>query len=95
MLREILELCSEWMERYVAVLHALYLNVGCLRYSMFSEILVILLQVASMGLPGVNPAVKVGKYVKPKERNKLISDPNSVCKVLKNPATLEHGMLYT
>lgn len=32
-----------------------------------------------MGLPDVNPAKKVGKYVKPKDWNKLISDPNTVC----------------
>ena len=31
-----------------------------------------------MGVPGVNPADKVGKYVKPKDWNKLITDPNTV-----------------
>lgn len=36
-------------------------------------------QIVSMGLPGVNPAEQVGKYVKPKDWNKLISDPNTVC----------------
>lgn len=36
-------------------------------------------QIVSMGLPGVNPAEQVGKYVNPKDWNKLISDPNTVC----------------
>jgi UPF0176 protein len=43
-----------------------------------SEVLIVVLQVVSMGVPGVNPADKVGKYVKPKDWNKLISDPNTV-----------------
>ena len=37
-----------------------------------------MLQVVSMGVPGVNPADKVGKYVNPKDWNKLISDPDTV-----------------
>lgn len=46
--------------------------------ALLSEVLVVMLQVVSMGVPGVNPADKVGKYVKPKDWNKLISDPNTV-----------------
>jgi hypothetical protein len=42
-------------------------------------IVIISTQIVSMGLPGVNPAEQVGKYVKPKDWNKLISDPNTVC----------------
>lgn len=32
-----------------------------------------------MGVSGVDPFKNVGKYVKPKDWNKLISDPNTVC----------------
>lgn len=46
--------------------------------SMCSEVSIFVLQVVSMGVPGINPADKVGKYVKPKDWNKLISDPNTV-----------------
>lgn len=46
--------------------------------SLCSEVLIVVLQVVSMGVPGINPADKVGKYVKPKDWNKLISDPNTV-----------------
>jgi hypothetical protein len=35
-------------------------------------------QVVPLGVPGVDPANKVGKYVRPKEWNELISDPNTV-----------------
>jgi UPF0176 protein len=35
-------------------------------------------EIVSLGVEGVNPAKKVGKYVKPEEWNNLISDPNTI-----------------
>eukprot|EP01018_Ginkgo_biloba_P004553 Gb_40724 [translate_table: standard] len=35
-------------------------------------------EVVSMGVPGISPAKKVGKYVNPKDWNALISDPDTL-----------------
>lgn len=48
-------------------------------------------EVVSMGLPDVNPAKKVGKYVKPKDWNKLISDPNTVVVDVRNSYEIRVG----
>lgn len=48
-------------------------------------------EVVSMGVPGVNPADKVGKYVKPKEWNELISDPNTVVVDVRNTYEIRVG----
>ena len=35
-------------------------------------------EIVALGVDGVNPTKKVGKYVKPEEWNNLISDPNTI-----------------
>jgi len=35
-------------------------------------------EIVTIGLPGINPNKKVGRYVKPEDWNELISDPNVV-----------------
>lgn len=39
-------------------------------------------ELVSMGVSGLDPADKAGEYVNPKDWNKLISDPDTVCNVL-------------
>lgn len=36
------------------------------------------MQIVTLGMPTVSPIEKVGKYVKPREWNALISDPDTV-----------------
>lgn len=35
-------------------------------------------QIVTLGMPSVSPIEKVGKYIKPKDWNALISDPDVV-----------------
>ncbi|MEI4896395.1 hypothetical protein Q8G71_34445, partial [Klebsiella pneumoniae] len=35
-------------------------------------------QIVTLGMPSVSPTEKVGQYVRPREWNKLISDPDTV-----------------
>ena len=35
-------------------------------------------QIVTLGMPTVSPTERVGKYVKPKEWNELINDPDTV-----------------
>lgn len=49
------------------------LIVGFLFYSFF-----VTEQIVTLGMPNVSPTERVGKYVKPREWNALISDPDVV-----------------
>lgn len=40
--------------------------------------LLLFLQIVTLGMPVISPVERVGKYVKPRDWNKLISDPDTV-----------------
>lgn len=48
-------------------------------------------EVVPLGVPGVNPAVKVGKYVKPTDWNRLINNPNTVVIDVRNDYEVRVG----
>ncbi|XP_057872449.2 rhodanese-like domain-containing protein 7 [Cryptomeria japonica] len=48
-------------------------------------------EVVSLGVPGMSPAKKVGKYVNPKEWNTLISDPNTMVVDVRNSYEIRIG----
>lgn len=48
-------------------------------------------EVVPLGVPGVDPAKKVGKYVRPKEWNELISDPNTMVVDVRNAYEIRIG----
>ena len=48
-------------------------------------------EIVALGIDGVSPTNKVGKYVKPEEWNKLISDPNTIIIDARNSYEVDIG----
>ncbi len=48
-------------------------------------------EIVTMGVPGIDPACLVGTYVKPKQWNELISDPNVIVIDTRNDYEVEIG----
>ena len=48
-------------------------------------------EIVALGVDGVSPTKKVGKYVKPEEWNKLISDPNTIIIDTRNSYEVDIG----